>query len=152
MKELLCVMVADDGQIAVSTEFAFPEARRGTVPFDRQDGLYRQLVESLREADEGCLHAIRLLESARKDARFHYAGLHPELAMALLEWRRKKAAEQHIPAYYVLHQGVLLGLADLAPQTLEELLTVPGFGPGLQARYGEEILAITSQVQHDGIS
>ena len=145
-------MVADDGQIAVSTEFAFPEAKRGAVPMDRQDGLYRQLVESLRGAEEGCLYAIRLLESTRKDARFHYAGLHPELAMALLEWRRKKAAQQHIPAYYVLHQGVLLGLADLAPQTLEELLTVPGFGPGLQARYGEEILAITAQVQDDGIS
>lgn len=67
---------------------------------------------------------------------------HPELVEALVAWRREKCRELNVPAYYVLHQKTLLCIADARPTTREELLEVPGFGPGLWERYGEEILEV----------
>jgi len=143
MKDLLCVVVADDGDVLVSTEYFSPMAKGNQMQFNREDPLYGQIVDALKQCGPDCLYAIRLLESARKDARYNYLGLHPGLEEALADWRRKKAAERNLPAYYILHQSVLLGIADAAPKIPEELLAVPGFGPGLFDRYGEEILRLT---------
>lgn len=141
MKELLSVIVADDMDLSVTTDYCFPSVVKKDLRFDRNDPLYQQLVKALKQCNPDCLHAIRMLESARKDARYEYKGLHPELEKALKDWRRAKSAELEVPAYIVLHQKVLLGIADAAPTTEEQLLAIPGFGPGLFAKYGEEILA-----------
>lgn len=69
-----------------------------------------------------------------------YEGPNPQLANALTLWRRKKAKETGLPAYFILHQRVLYGIADHAPINKEQLLAVNGFGPGFFARYGNEIL------------
>ena len=67
---------------------------------------------------------------------------HPELVEALSAWRRERARAEQVPAYYILHQRVLLTIADMAPASEKELLSVPGFGPGLFARYGEDLLKL----------
>lgn len=146
MKELLSVIVADDGDISITTDYEFPEAGQREVRFDRQESQYARLVEALRRGSADCLHAIRMQESARKDARYEYEGLHPDLEEALLKWRRNAAAARNVPAYYIMHQRVLLGIADAAPQSEEELLALAGVGPMLLSRYGSEILAITRTV------
>ena len=143
MKELLCVRVSEDQDVSVTTDFEFPESALKEGRFDRQDPLYQKLVEQLRLGNPQCAGAIRMLESARKDARYNYRGLHPELESALRSWRRGKVKELNVPAFIVMHQRVLLGIADAAPQSPDELLAVPGFGPGLYERYGEEILALS---------
>ena len=145
MKYLLCVEVEEDGSVSIATDYEFPEAERKVAKFDRSNELYSRLVEALRGSGADSLYAIRMLESARKEARYHHLGQHPELEKALIDWRRSKAAEEGVPAYYVLHQRVLYGIADAAPQTEEELLALEGFGPGLFKRYGEEILALVQE-------
>lgn len=140
MKELLSVVVADDMDMSVTTDYCFPSVVQKDLRFDRNDPLYQRLVEALKQCSPDYLYAIRMLESARKDARYDYKGLHPELEKALKDWRRAKSAELDVPAFMVLHQKVLLGIADAAPTTEDQLLSVPGFGPGLFAKYGEEIL------------
>lgn len=85
-------------------------------------------------------------QEKRAPADDNYQDRHPELARALTLWRRAKAQEINVPAYYILHQRVLHAIADAAPQTEEELLALPGFGPGLFARYGEDILKLTAEV------
>ena len=75
-----------------------------------------------------------------------YTGsIHPELAQALVEWRREKYQKDNVPAYIILHQKTLLAIADLAPTTKEELLTVKGFGKSKCDRYGDEILDVIRQ-------
>lgn len=145
MKELLCVWVDDAFMTSVTTAFAFPQMAGSVARFDRNDPLYRSLVAELRTSSPDCHTAIRLLEQARKDARYDYKDLHPALARELMAWRRKKAREAGYPAFAILHQKVLLGIADLMPVTEEALLAIPGFGPGLFARHGREILAITTR-------
>ena len=141
MEELLCVILAADGDISVTSDFDFSIKDRT----EKDTPFYRNLVETLSHSTPACLQAIRLLENARRDARKLSAGLHPELEKALILWRREKAGELRVPPYYILHQRTLLNIADLAPANREELLAVPGFGPGFYARYGEEILALIQQ-------
>lgn len=75
-----------------------------------------------------------------------YTGsLHPELIQALIDWRREKYQKDNVPAYIILHQKTLLAIADLAPTTKEELLTVKGFGKSKCDKYGDEILDVIRQ-------
>ena len=66
---------------------------------------------------------------------------------ALVAWRREKAAALGVPAYIVLHQKTLLGIADACPGSRPQMLAVPGFGPALWEKYGLEILKIISSFQ-----
>ena len=70
---------------------------------------------------------------------------HPELIQALIDWRREKYRQDNVPAYIILHQKTLLAIADLAPATREELLTVKGFGKSKCDKYGDEILDVIRQ-------
>ena len=73
-----------------------------------------------------------------------YAGPHPQLAQALLSWRRGLALAQDVPAYFIMHQKLLYAIADAAPQTEGELRNLPGFGPSRFEKYGLDILRITA--------
>lgn len=74
---------------------------------------------------------------------------HPELVQALIDWRREKYQKDNVPAYIILHQKTLLAIADLAPTTKEELLTVKGFGKSKCDKYGDEILEIVRKTISD---
>ncbi len=73
-----------------------------------------------------------------------YRGPHPDVAEDLVLWRRAKARELNVPAYFILHQKVLYAIADLKPATKEELVMVPGFGEVMFNKYGKDILEITT--------
>ena len=73
-----------------------------------------------------------------------YEGPNPDLAGALLAWRRTLAKTMDVPAYFIMHQKVLYAIADAAPQTEGELLNVPGFGAAMFHKFGIDILKITS--------
>ena len=143
--EWLSVLAKDGKIVSVSSEGVFSDEQLRARQFDKEDPLYRSLVDLLRDKDPHVLCAIRMLESARKDARYNYFGWHPDLEGELVAWRRGKAREANYPAYLILQQKVLLAIADTKPVTEEELLSIPGFGPGLFARYGQEILAMTNK-------
>jgi len=61
---------------------------------------------------------------------------------ALREWRRKRAKEDGVPAYVVLNDRHLDGIARRGPTTLDELARCDGIGPTKLDRYGDEILAV----------
>jgi DNA helicase-2/ATP-dependent DNA helicase PcrA len=61
-------------------------------------------------------------------------------ADALREWRRKRAKEDGVPAYVVLHDRHIDGVAHRAPTTLDELAVCDGIGPTKLDRYGDDIL------------
>ena len=63
-----------------------------------------------------------------------------QLLEILSAWRRKKAAEQMLPAYMVLQQKALTAIAAKRPTTLSELKKLPGIGPKTLETYGEELI------------
>ena len=70
----------------------------------------------------------------------------PMLVSALRKWRRAKAQLQNVPAFYVLANKTLLMIALAAPSTMDELLSVKGFGPVLAEKYGQELLDLIAEV------
>jgi hypothetical protein len=61
-------------------------------------------------------------------------------ANALREWRRKRSKDDGVPAYVVLNDRHLDGIAHRAPTTLDELALCDGIGPTKLDRYGDDIL------------
>ena len=77
--------------------------------------------------------------------------LHPELYEEIRSWRYMLAQEQNVPAYVILSQMALLGIANTLPQTPEQLLRIPGVGKTTLSRYGEELLEIVKEcIQEHG--
>jgi ATP-dependent DNA helicase UvrD/PcrA len=66
----------------------------------------------------------------------------PELVTALKQWRRQRAASDKVPAFVVLSDAHLNGIAARAPATLAELARCAGIGPTKLERYGDEIVAV----------
>jgi DNA helicase-2/ATP-dependent DNA helicase PcrA len=61
---------------------------------------------------------------------------------ALRTWRRSVASAQGVPAYVVLNDRELVGIAERSPRSLAELADCPGIGSIRLERYGDEILAV----------
>ena len=64
------------------------------------------------------------------------------LAAELRAWRTRRAREDAVPAYVVLHDATLEELATRKPRSQGELAAVKGFGPTKLERYGDELLAL----------
>ncbi len=67
---------------------------------------------------------------------------YPELYKILTAWRANKAKVMSRPAYTILHQKALIGIVNLLPSTVEELLIVPSVGKVTVEKYGAELLEI----------
>lgn len=93
--------------------------------------------------------APRQVQGPNGEPATYTGSLHPELVQALIDWRREKYQKDNVPAYIILHQKTLLAIADLAPTTREELLTVKGFGKSKCDKYGDEILEIVRKTISD---
>ena len=64
------------------------------------------------------------------------------LAAELRAWRTRRAREDAVPAYVVLHDATLDELAARRPRSQGELAAVKGLGPTKVERYGDELLAL----------
>ncbi len=69
----------------------------------------------------------------------------PALFDALKAWRSTRSKADRMPAYVVAKDATLEAIAQLAPTSLQELLTVDGIGPAKLDRYGDEILAVVDE-------
>jgi DNA helicase-2/ATP-dependent DNA helicase PcrA len=65
----------------------------------------------------------------------------------LRDWRRETSSRQKVPAYVVLSDADLEGIAARRPTTLKELARCRGIGPLKLEKYGDEILAVTEVVR-----
>ena len=69
---------------------------------------------------------------------------------ALRAWRKERSAADGVPAYVVLNDRHLVGIADRRPATTRELSACPGIGPAKLAAYGDELLALVAAATADG--
>ncbi len=73
----------------------------------------------------------------------------PGLYQKLVKWRREKANEENQPAFVILGNKTLVMLANEAPQTEEDLLSIPGIGKKKKADYGADLLNIIRSYIND---
>lgn len=64
----------------------------------------------------------------------------------LADLRTKICKQEGCPAYMVLSNRALEGLARQMPKTIAEALEVPGIGPGKAEQYGEQFLVIIREM------
>jgi superfamily II DNA helicase RecQ len=69
---------------------------------------------------------------------------------ALREWRSEAARQASVPAYVVLNDAELAGIAASRPNTLAELARCKGVGPVRLERWGDELLAALDGAEGDG--
>jgi DNA helicase-2/ATP-dependent DNA helicase PcrA len=74
----------------------------------------------------------------------------PELFEALRVWRSGRAKADGMPAYVVAKDTTLEAIAQMAPVSLADLLTIDGIGPAKLERYGDEILAVVDELTPPG--
>ena len=81
-------------------------------------------------------------EKAQKNLPLMDDVMHPELYEELRKWRKMVSDEEALPAYMVLSQNALIGIANFLPMNEEELLMVRGVGKQKVRAYGEEIISL----------
>lgn len=81
--------------------------------------------------------------AAKKDSTHSRSGGYDrELFALLMDWRKKRAAEEQVPAYVILSERSLIDMAKSYPNSEKELLKVNGFGPMQMAKYGRQLLEL----------
>src|ERR1700730_11944554 len=66
----------------------------------------------------------------------------PALQAALRAWRSEVARGHGVPAYVVLHDSTIDGIASVRPATLNELRGIAGIGDKKLEHYGEQLIAL----------
>jgi ATP-dependent DNA helicase RecQ len=100
----------------------------------------------LREEVAGTRIRAARPKSRRGDIAPHVAGQgsagNPTLISALRAWRSEVARKRGVPAYVVLHDSTIDGVASLRPTTLAQLRGIPGIGDKKLEHYGDELIAL----------
>jgi ATP-dependent DNA helicase RecQ len=100
----------------------------------------------LRETPEGARVRASRTKSRRGDLAPRAAGQtaagDPGLQAALRAWRSEIARKRGVPAYVVLHDATIDGIATSRPATLSQLRNIPGIGDKKLEHYGEELIAL----------
>jgi ATP-dependent DNA helicase RecQ len=65
-----------------------------------------------------------------------------DLTGALRAWRSEVARTRGVPAYVVLHDATIDGIASVRPTTLSQLRNIAGIGDKKLEHYGDELIAL----------
>ncbi len=89
--------------------------------------------------------AVSAFVSGAVVADFESPSEMPKLFEDLRAWRLQKARAQGVPAFRILGDRVLRAICQLQPRDEAGLLQVPGLGPKLVQKYGEELIRAVSE-------
>jgi len=70
--------------------------------------------------------------------------VNPALHAALRAWRSEVARQRGVPAYVVLHDSTIDGIAAVRPATLTELRGIAGIGDKKLEHYGDELIRLVN--------
>ncbi len=69
---------------------------------------------------------------------------HPDLFQTLREWRTRKAKEENVVPFQVMHQKTLIQITAHLPDNMTSLKKIKGIGKQLSKRYGDELISMVS--------
>jgi len=67
---------------------------------------------------------------------------HPELFQTLKDWRSRKAKEEEVAHFQVLHQRILIQIVVCVPDNIADLKQINGVGKRTIEKYGEELVEL----------
>lgn len=85
--------------------------------------------------------------SSKAQARAPATTLKPasSLEAALRAWRSSEAKRRRVPAFRILTDRTIVGIAEARPASEAQLLAVSGMGMALLEKYGKQLLAIVAR-------
>jgi ATP-dependent DNA helicase RecQ len=102
----------------------------------------------LREEIPGSRIRVSRTKSRRGDIAQPSSGRavtgNPALLGSLRAWRSQVARQRGVPAYVVLHDSTIDGIATSRPTTLTQLRGIPGIGDKKLEHYGDELIALVN--------
>jgi DNA helicase-2/ATP-dependent DNA helicase PcrA len=118
------------------------------------DGVVEEITDtgvSLR-LDAGSVLSVRFGERVTVDGQVRelappFSELSQSAEAALRAWRTERSRADGMPAYIVLSDKHLAGVAAALPRSLAELRACPGIGPAKIESYGDDILGVLEQVR-----
>lgn len=87
---------------------------------------------------------LRALAGPRRPPPPSAPPAHPELYEALRAWRRRLAREAGLPAYCIIGERAVRGIADTLPATHDALGKIPGIGPRSLAKHAAALLELVA--------
>jgi len=128
------------------------EAPAAERPRTARSGTKRPRAVGATSAAADDTHAAPRTTRARRTSAAEASTLDPSgaaLADALRAWRLAEAKKKRTPAFRVLTDQTLLGIAAESPRSTDALLAVRGFGPKLADKYAAAILAVVRRVSSE---
>ncbi|NPU64900.1 DNA helicase RecQ [Bradyrhizobium sp. 83012] len=104
----------------------------------------------LREETASSVRAIRGKSRRGELVARPAAAADAPLLASLRAWRSEIARKRGVPAYVVLHDATIDGIASARPTTLGQLRDIPGIGDKKLEHYGEELLALINAARSAG--
>lgn len=90
---------------------------------------------------------------SRKADHSQLKAMHPQLVQTLKDWRAQQAETEQVEHYRILHQRVLLLIAEQLPITTQALLQIKGVGKATVEKYAAQIINIvTTYCREQGVS
>lgn len=103
---------------------------------------FQNIYEIAREVDyqpfEYSKNSPRNEDAVKKSV----PAINKDLFEALRRWRNEVARKREVSPFIILWNQVLAAIAERAPETIDELMSVRGMGPAKVAEYGTEILDV----------
>ena len=142
------------GRVAVLADASRPSPFLGELDRDATP-------DELAEAEHDARAATAPVTSATGRARAGGAGRAKEPAptasgpeaarveQALRAWRKERSSADGVPAYVVLNDRHLVGIAERRPTSTRQLAACPGIGPAKLEAYGDELLALVAAATDD---
>jgi DNA topoisomerase-3 len=138
------VRLEDDSFVKEGAVIAFQRVRAtstsGDAAVDR-DSAFRMPATSKRPAKKPKAKRPRSPRVTTDESPAHHAALFE----ALRAWRVAEARKVGLPAFRILNDRTLLGVATHAPADEGALLQVSGVGPSVIRRYGPALLDIVAR-------
>jgi hypothetical protein len=107
---------------------------------------YRPLINGELDASQGLSGKAKLTQML-----YYYSELNPneEMFECLRKWRREQASREGKAPFILATNRVLRIISTFVPQSLEELLQIPGFGEQKAAMYGTDLLKLTGELHRE---
>ena len=121
------------------TEFAKP-----VLKGIERVALRQGLLEAKEPAARAKTGASKTRKSGKSDAST-YASDDPVFDK-LRAWRAKRAKEDNVPAYVVMHDATLRAIAQAMPDSIDDMYGISGLGEKRIERFGDEILELLEAV------
>jgi ATP-dependent DNA helicase RecQ len=94
-----------------------------------------------------------LMQALGRPAPSRDSGSEPApLLRALRDWRSRRAGQMGVPPFLLLGDSALQILAQVRPQDRSSLARVPGVGPRILAKFGEELVQLIGESAGDSAS